>query len=278
MPIEHLLKQPAVIVGFSILGMLGIGWLNMATSVDLRWYPLYFLPLVWVAWNCSGRLSIFLACVASVIWALSMYWGGREYAAVWIWGFNVLTQAVAFVVVAYLVHQLRAALLRERLLSRTDPLTGLANRRAFYEQADALLALCRRRGWPVSVAFLDLDHFKHINDVYGHARGDDLLCQVAEVLIQNLRDSDLKARMGGDEFVLFLPDTDRAGAEQVLLKLLQGFRQSAYLVDMGVTPSIGVVCAMDAPSELEIMVRAADDLMYDVKVEGRNSIHFKVIG
>jgi diguanylate cyclase (GGDEF)-like protein len=239
---------------------------------------LYFLPLVWVAWRCSVELTMMMSVMVSLIWALSMYAGGREYAAVWIWGFNVVTQAIAFVVVGYLVNQLRAALLREMLLSRTDSLTGLSNSRAFYEQADAMLALCRRRGWPVSVAFLDLDHFKRINDVYGHARGDQLLRHVADVLTINLRDSDLKARIGGDEFVLLLPDTDRAGAEQVLLKLLQGFGQSAHLVDTHVTPSIGVVCAMDAPSDLEIMIRAADDLMYDVKAGGRNAIRFKAIG
>lgn len=278
MPMAHVLKQPAVVVAVSVLGMLLIGWLNAVTSVDLRLYPLYFLPLVWVAWRCSVELTMMMSVMVSLIWALSMYAGGREYAAVWIWGFNVVTQAIAFVVVGYLVNQLRAALLREMLLSRTDSLTGLSNSRAFYEQADAMLALCRRRGWPVSVAFLDLDHFKRINDVYGHARGDQLLRHVADVLTINLRDSDLKARIGGDEFVLLLPDTDRAGAEQVLLKLLQGFGQSAHLVDTHVTPSIGVVCAMDAPSDLEIMIRAADDLMYDVKAGGRNAIRFKAIG
>ena len=182
---------------------------------------------------------------------------------------------LAFALVSILVAQLRQSLRRERALSRTDVLTGLSNSRAFFEQANAVLALCRRKGWPVTLAFIDLDHFKRVNDTLGHAQGDEVLRQVALLLDAQLRDSDLKARMGGDEFVILLPSTDYAGAEQVLGMLLKRLHESTQITIAGVTASIGAVCAMDPPEDIERLLRAADDLMYEVKASGRDGLKIK---
>ena len=166
----------------------------------------------------------------------------------------------------------------QKYIATHDALTDLPNRILLQEHIASAIEQACINNHLLAVFFMDLDGFKNINDKAGHAVGDLVLKETAQRLIRNTRSTDLVARLGGDEFVILLPDTDRAGAEQVLLKLLQGFGQSAHLVDTHVTPSIGVVCAMDAPSDLEIMIRAADDLMYDVKAGGRNAIRFKAIG
>lgn len=269
------LTQPVVMVTVSSMLMVLIGSLNWWVGVEYRLFPLYFLPLMLVAWWQGREAALAMSVLASALWAASLYAGGRTYATPDVWFFNIFTQMLAFALVSILVAQLRQSLRRERALSRTDVLTGLSNSRAFFEQANAVLALCRRKGWPVTLAFIDLDHFKRVNDTLGHAQGDEVLRQVALLLDAQLRDSDLKARMGGDEFVILLPSTDYAGAEQVLGMLLKRLHESTQITIAGVTASIGAVCAMDPPEDIERLLRAADDLMYEVKASGRDGLKIK---
>lgn len=272
------LTQPRVVVILSVLCIGLIGYLNWLIGVELRVFPLYFAPLMAAAWWTSRSIAMVLTVLSTLVWIGSLYLGGRAYSSVWVWIFNGFTQLVAFFLVTWLVASLRTALLRERALSRLDPLTGLSNSRAFFEQSQAILSLCRRKGWPVTLAFIDLDHFKRVNDTLGHAQGDEVLRQVAVVLDEQLRDSDIKARLGGDEFVILLPSTDHSGAEQVLGMLLRRLHESTKITVSGVTASIGAVCAMDAPHDVEVLVRAADDLMYEVKAHGRDGVRIKTVG
>ncbi|HTC77354.1 MAG TPA: diguanylate cyclase, partial [Terriglobales bacterium] len=110
-------------------------------------------------------------------------------------------------------EQLAAALAAEKELSRSDPLTGLPNRRAFYEVALAEADRARRYRHPLSLAYLDVDNFKQVNDDYGHDAGDELLVRVAEVLRRNLRNNDIVARLGGDEFAMLLPETPASATD-----------------------------------------------------------------
>jgi diguanylate cyclase (GGDEF)-like protein len=271
------LTQPRVVITLSVLCIGLIGYLNWLVGVELRIFPLYFLPLMAVAWWSNRWVAMLLTVFSTLMWVVSLYLGGRAYSSLWVWLFNGFTQFVAFLLVTWLVASLRSALLRERALSRLDPLTGLSNSRAFFEQSQAILSLCRRKGWPVTLAFIDLDHFKRVNDTLGHAQGDEVLRQVALLLDEQLRDSDIKARLGGDEFVILLPSTDYAGAEQVLGMLLRRLHESTKITIAGVTASIGAVCAMDAPYDVEVLVRAADDLMYEVKAQGRDGLRIKTV-
>lgn len=116
--------------------------------------------------------------VASIVWVAANALAGRAYSHPYILSLNFVAQAVGFLTVSLLIAQLRDALARKRTLSRTDPLTGLMNNRAFHEQAEAALILCHRHRRPATVAFLDLDNFKHVNDTTGHQAGDDLLRMV----------------------------------------------------------------------------------------------------
>jgi len=129
---------------------------------------------------------------------------------------NLLT-----VVARYLAGAIEVARLHEQLkeLAATDPLTGLANRRSFYERLTAELARCQREDRPLSIGLLDLDGFKEINDVRGHGVGDQVLIQVAEALEHTIRASDLAARFGGDEFVLLFPETTSAQADRLVNRL-----------------------------------------------------------
>ncbi len=157
-------------------------------------------------------------------------------------------------------------------LANTDELTGLANRRRFFEVLEREMARAARGGTPLSVAMLDLDHFKAYNDRLGHAAGDDLLRRFARAVSGAIRAQDLLARYGGEEFVLVLPDTDAAGAEH-LLRAVQRSRPGAPGPgdEDAVTFSAGVA-RWDGAEPADGLVLRADRCLYAAKTAGRDRV------
>ncbi len=165
---------------------------------------------------------------------------------------------------------------RIRYLAYYDPLTGLANRSLLKDRAQHDLAQCKRHQSPLSLLFIDLDHFKQINDSLGHQVGDALLKQVGERLSQHVREQDTVARMGGDEFVTVLPETDAEGAALVARNFLERLSQP-YQVgthELTVTPSIGIALYPNDGPDFDTLYRCADTAMYRAKQNGRSSFSF----
>ncbi|PYX91204.1 MAG: hypothetical protein DMG67_10825 [Acidobacteria bacterium] len=175
------------------------------------------------------------------------------------------------------LRESRDALLEaEKKLARSDVLTDLANRRAFYERAEQERKRAGRYGRPLSLAYIDLDNFKQVNDTRGHDAGDQVLSSVATVLKNNLRAEDLAARLGGDEFALLLPEAGDAAAAFVIHKLHRLLTAAMQERNFPVTFSMGLVTYDEVPQNIEEMVQKADDLMYEVKRQGKNAIrHLK---
>ena len=165
-----------------------------------------------------------------------------------------------------------AALAAERKLARVDPLTGLANRRAFYEGAELERKRCLRHSRPLSVAYVDLDNFKQVNDQMGHDVGDELLVQIGSILQNRLRAEDMAARMGGDEFAILLPENNYETACIAVQKAHRMLTDMAKNNRWPVTFSIGMVTFAHPHGSVEDMLRVADDLMYTVKRNGKNSV------
>lgn len=162
--------------------------------------------------------------------------------------------------------------LRLRWQSSTDSLTGLWNRAGFLPLAEAELGRSQRYGNPVSLLLVDIDHFKRINDTYGHNIGDDVLREVAGVILANTRRQDLCVRWGGEEFLVFLPETDLDGAVQTAEKLREIVADTAFTHGAPVTISVGVSERLAQETELRSMVRRADLGLYEVKYTGRNGV------
>jgi diguanylate cyclase (GGDEF)-like protein len=160
-------------------------------------------------------------------------------------------------------------------LSLRDPLTGLYNRRALGERMREELSRARRYGAPLSLMMVDIDHFKWVNDTYGHAVGDRVIAHVAKLLTKDRRASDIVARYGGEELVLLLPHTPLEGASILADRLREMVEVSPYRTPLGrdhVTVSIGVTAFepnMQEPSEL---LEVADRALYRSKREGRNRV------
>ncbi len=177
-----------------------------------------------------------------------------------------------------LEHSLRAANQRNRILSITDALTGAYNRRYLMEQLPRELERCRRYAYPLSVLMCDVDHFKKINDVRGHAAGDEVLQQFAARTQKSIRStSDWVARYGGEEFLVVLPETPHDGALHVAEKLRDLIAATPFPTrngDCAVTASFGVASTgpngPDISLKVDKLIRAADECLYQSKQNGRN--------
>ncbi len=157
-------------------------------------------------------------------------------------------------------------------LARTDALTGLLNRRGFEGQMTFALALARRSGRPLSVIAVDVDHFKQVNDTYGHETGDDVLRRLALTLRDRLRSSDVIARLGGEEFVALLPDTDLAGAQAIAQILVSAMDERHDPVVGHITVSAGVATLKGSDEKSADLLRRADAALYEAKGQGRNRV------
>ncbi|MBL8512107.1 MAG: diguanylate cyclase, partial [Betaproteobacteria bacterium] len=166
---------------------------------------------------------------------------------------------------------------RARHLSLHDALTGLPNRRLLSDRLQAAFAQAKRGGWKVAVLYIDLDRFKQINDTLGHHIGDELLREISRRLKANLRDSDTVARVGGDEFVVLLPNVAMpANVVPVANKLLTSLSKTIYAEgnELHTTPSIGVSLFPDDGTEVDQILTNADAAMYHVKTHGRGNFKF----
>jgi len=168
--------------------------------------------------------------------------------------------------------------LRERLRVQSirDPLTGMFNRRYLEESATREIARCQRRGLPLSLLMLDIDHFKAFNDVHGHAGGDALLAQFGKLLAEHSRGEDIACRYGGEEFTLIMPEAPAEAALQRATAICSAV-EAMRVQHMGrelprVTVSIGVAAFPDHGSDPETLMHAADEALYRAKHEGRNRV------
>lgn len=153
--------------------------------------------------------------------------------------------------------------------SRTDPLTGLANRRSLFERIEIEMAHALRSDTPLSVAMIDLDHFKDYNDQFGHVAGDTVLRSIAAVMVSNIRGQDMVARYGGEEFCLVMPETDLVGGHHLLDKLRSGGRDATS--DLGVTLSAGLT-SWDGIEDANSFIERADQALYRAKETGRDRV------
>jgi len=164
-----------------------------------------------------------------------------------------------------------------RLMATTDPLTGLANRRHLLERAERELLRLQRFGKPFTLMTLDIDHFKRINDTYGHASGDRALCGLSATCIGLLREIDMVGRMGGEEFTIILPETIADEAMQVADRIRRGVAELRFDTDppgseFGFTVSLGVAECHRDDTRIEQPLARADMALYQAKAAGRNRV------
>jgi diguanylate cyclase (GGDEF)-like protein len=159
----------------------------------------------------------------------------------------------------------------------TDELTGLYNRRGFYELGHREVERSRRFQRPLVAIMMDIDHFKRINDTYGHPVGDQVLAEVAKRCKDNLRRIDILGRLGGDEFTVLLPETDMFTGSRVAERLRLHVSAEPIITDgdpLRVSLSMGIAKATATTPDLDVLISRADSAMYRAKEKGRNRVEF----
>ena len=174
----------------------------------------------------------------------------------------------------WLLATLKDLLELERRLALTDPLTSVHNRRAFWSAAAREVARGQRQDTPFSLAYIDVDGFKGVNDAFGHHAGDELLRRIALALQKDLRELDMVARLGGDEFALLLPGANDVAAGRVIHRLQKTLAKASWRQSFDIDFSIGVLTVLKSPESVEQLVARADQLMYRIKRSGRGQVLF----
>ena len=265
-----------VLVAVCILLVSITAALDYGTGPDLSLAIFYLLPIAAAAWWGGFAHGILLAVASVIAWhVVEIQQHAHMRLGVSLW--NGVVRFCFFVITSSLLTRLRVAMRREQAMARTDPLTGAANARTFYEIAQMELSRVSRTGRPFTMAYLDVDNFKAVNDRLGHAAGDTLLVRLAETIRLHTRGQDLLARLGGDEFALLLPETDSDGAKASLTKLRENLVQAMAGSDLLVTYSIGAATFLRPPADVDAMVRRVDALMYVVKRRGKDQIHHEIV-
>ena len=265
-------KPTALYAGLLLVAL--VGYLDYLTGFEISLSFLYLVPISLATWYVDRRAGYLVTFISISTWMLSNWGAGETYTQEIIRYWNAFTRLLVFILIIWLLQEFKRALAHERMLSQTDYLTGISNNREFYQQVDAELKRASRSKRPISLAYIDLDGFKQVNDRMGHRSGDALLRTVAQTFQSTIRRTDTAARLGGDEFAILLPNTGQAGARCIMQRLQAAFLKRMAESQSGVTLSAGVISFTCLPDSVDEMIHRADALMYKAKTGGKNEILF----
>lgn len=247
--------------------------LGTITDTDFTLAFFYLLPISFVSWFAGRTAGVTIALVGAGTRIFNYpFMKAEMLPLVWKSG----TVFAFFSVIAVLIAKVRELLKHEREMARTDHLTKAVNARAFIEILDNEALRQRRHNIPFSLAYIDIDDFKKINDEFGHKIGDSVLQSFVQTASDSLRKTDVVARLGGDEFALLLTNTDEESALAVMKKLLECLHMNCTLPHKRVTFSIGLLVCAGSSASAEELLTLADNLMYEAKKGGKNNIRHAV--
>jgi diguanylate cyclase (GGDEF)-like protein len=258
-----------------LIGVVVVGVADFLTGRELAFSLFYLIPIVLVTWFSGRNLGLVLSAISAMGWFAADALARQSQPEPVIMYWNAFVRLSFFALVPFLFSALQA-LEHEKELARLDDLTGIANRRRFFEMAETELDRSQRYQRPFTFVYFDVDNLKPVNDLSGHQIGDRLLRSVAQRAKLHLRRSDFLARLGGDEFVVILPETGPTAAHNAVLKLQGALLDEMRSQQWSVTFSFGVLTCLDAHLSADEMLKKADDLMYSVKKSGKNGIAYGI--
>ncbi|MBK8534197.1 MAG: GGDEF domain-containing protein [Candidatus Competibacteraceae bacterium] len=258
----------------AFLSVVGIGVVDYITGSQITFALFYLFPVAIAAWFSNKNTAIAISLFSAVTWLAVDYFLNRIHPNLLIYSWNYLSRFILLIIIVLLLRTLKILLLEKHDLSREDPITKSLNLRAFREIAEVEVSRAIRYGYALSLAYIDVDNFKAINDTRGHDAGNKLLCAVVDAIRENLRDSDIVARVGGDEFVLLLPVTDQISAQIVIAKIQNHLMSIMDKNDWPVTFSFGVLTCIENIPAIDRIIAMADHLMYSVKKGSKNGAKF----
>ena len=254
-----------------------VGILRYLTGPELALSLFYLFPIGLASWYVGRWSGVLLSFASAVSWLIADLMMLNSFSRSLIPYVNESFRLIVFLIVTGILSRLKTSLENHRQLARTDHLTEIANRRAFFDLANMELHKARRYRTPLSILYLDIDNFKHINDRYGHQDGDQLLRLVAKTIKNHVRAIDVTARFGGDEFGILLAETGSAPASLVAQKLKEKLEELVHRNGWPVTFSTGIVTFEAMPASVDEMIDAVDAQMYLAKREGKNRTRHRIV-
>lgn len=266
-------RNRALVVG--VLSFAGVAWLDAAIEPRISLLLLQLIPVLFVTWYAGPRWGMLFAVALTANQVILRLMMDEEAEADLLAMIDIVSDFVAIVLLVWMQSKLRDAYEQMENSARHDPLTGILNRKGFYEALHGETERGKRYGHPVSLIYFDCDHFKQVNDTLGHDTGDFLLVRIARTLHTNLRSVDASARLGGDEFAVMLPETSADAVKNTVTHLKAKLDAEMRANNWPVSFSMGVATFIDAPASVEEALACADALMYEAKHGGRDAIIFK---
>jgi diguanylate cyclase (GGDEF)-like protein len=268
-PLQHIILTISWVI---LLFM--IGWLDFATpGLSLMiFYVLVVIIVSLVLGPVDGTMSAIIG--AAINYAANWKDPGVINPDLKTVGF--ILSFFILVIIEMIVIQLKKLLDREKVLSRLDFLTGSANVRFFREILDREIKRSARTGRPFSLAYIDFDDFKTLNDTLGHSAGDDILKSAIGLIKKNLRENDSIGRVGGDEFVILLVETGKEAVKSVIKRIIKNFHDEMALRNYNLTLSLGYTAFIKTPKSVDEALKAADKAMYMAKNSGKNRVYTAV--
>ena len=255
--------------------VVALGLLDQLETHYLSLLIFYLIPIGLATWFIGQRAGFVILGMSLFAWIsddiVSSYSYLRPVVPYW----DIASKAIFCVFFIRLLYVLKISLKREKDFARIDYLTGIANRRHFFELSVREISRGNRYNRPTTLAYLDLDNFKAINDTFGHKAGDKLLTVVAETIESGIRVSDIAARVGGDEFTVLFPETGAVASKIVMERVQRNILESMEKYKWPVTLSIGVVTCSRKTCSFDALMSLADSVMYAAKKVGKNAIRYE---
>ena len=249
-----------------------VGLVRCMTGTEYALSVFFLFPIVFSAWYDGLRPGLGMAVFSTLIWLGADLIQVGRFSDIRVPFINETFRLIVFLFAAALVAEFKQALDAQKKIARTDSMTGLWNRLAFFEMAALEIKRARRFNTPLSFIYTDIDNFKSVNDTSGHDTGDRLLRVAAETILNNIRKIDIGVRFGGDEMGILLVETDAGGARSLAEKLKEKLTGEMRRQGWPVTFSMGVGTFQQAAVSVEDMVQIVDKLMYFAKRSGKNRI------
>jgi diguanylate cyclase (GGDEF)-like protein len=266
--LEKQSKSTFVFAGFILIGI--IGSIDYLTGYEFAFSVFYVLPIFMVTWFTNQRFGLVISVASAIVWLVADVSTGQTYSSPFIPLWNSFIRFAFFIIITILLSSLKSSL----ELAHTDHLTSAINSRYFYEIVQMEINRFQRNQRPFTVAYIDIDNFKAVNDQFGHIIGDQVLITLVNSVSKVIRKSDFIARLGGDEFAVLFPETDQEAARIIFAKIQNSFVEAAQQKNWSITFSVGVLVCKVAPPTTDELIRKADELMYLAKSEGKSTIRY----
>ncbi len=269
-------KRSLLALGLLLVFLIGL--FDRLAGPDVSLLVFFLIPIFLAVWFVGKRAGLLISTISAAAWLLNAILDTHPYAHPAIPYWNVALRLTFLLIFTYMLAAFKRVLEHEQELARTDYLTGVANRRFFYELAHAEIRRAHRHAHSFTIAYMDIDDFKEVNDQSGHSTGDRLLRAVAETIRRDVREIDVLARLGGDEFAILLPETGEDAARAVVHRVQRSLMRMVKERQWPVSFSVGVATWVVPPQDVDEVVKRADQLMYSVKNSGKNMVRHEVFG